>query len=228
MYEQIHHLCAQYRVPDGTADIVVAITQGDIDAERVYALREEKRRVSRYTDAYLESVTAYRKIAEQAPLFDTLLMHGSCIAVDGTGYLFTAKSGTGKSTHTRLWRERFGDRAVMINDDKPLIRVTEKGAVVYGTPWDGKHHLSTNCAVPLKAICVLERAEQNRIHRITAAEAYPNLLQQIYRPSEAETMRITVRLINRLSGCVDLWRLGCNMDPEAAEIAYQAMKGSEL
>ena len=172
-----------------------------------------------------KGIAVYRKIAEQMPSFDTVLMHGSCVAVDGEGYLFSAKSGTGKSTHTRLWREVFGDRAVMINDDKPLIRIADGGAVIYGTPWNGKHHLGTNCGVPLRAICLLERAEQNCIRRITAAEAYPYLVQQIYRPADAAAMRKTVQLIDRLSGSVALWRLGCNMDPEAARVAYQAMKG---
>ena len=80
--------------------------------------------------------------------------------MDGEAYIFTAVSGTGKSTHAMLWREVFGERVRMINDDKPLIRITPEGkAVVYGTPWDGKHHLSKNSAFPLKAICWLTRAK---------------------------------------------------------------------
>ena len=226
LHEQVHRQCTEYRISDEAADIAVTIAQRDIDAERSCSLRDEKQRTAEYRDAYLESLAVYRKIAEQAPFFDTVLMHGSCISVDGEAYLFTAKSGTGKSTHARLWRELLGERAIMVNDDKPLICIAKEGATVYGTPWDGKHHLSTNCAVPLKAICVLERAEQNRIRRINPAEAYPCLLQQIYRPSDTEAMRTTIQLVDRLSGVVALWRLGCNMDPEAAEIAYRAMKGS--
>ena len=141
----------------------------------------------------------------------------------GEGNLFTAKSGTGKSTHTRLWRELFGERAVMINDDKPLIRIAENGVTIFGTPWDGKHRLSTNCAVPLKAICVLERAEQNTIRRMHSSEAYPILLQQIYRPDDSTAMMKTLSLAGRLSQTVDLWKLGCNMEIEAAEVSYQAM-----
>ena len=108
-------------------------------------------------DEYLETLAVYRKIAEKMIDYDTILFHGSVIAVDGIGYLFTAKSGTGKSTHTRLWRELFGERAVMVNDDKPLIKVSENGIIVYGTPWDGKHRLSTNTFVPLKGICFMSK-----------------------------------------------------------------------
>lgn len=228
LHERVHRLCESYRAAEGPVDLCVEITQADIDDERERSARERLlmgRPVIRHSDDYVEELAVYRKIAERTPAYDTFLMHGSCVAVDEQGFLFTAKSGTGKSTHTRLWRELLGDRAIMINDDKPLIRVTASGATIFGTPWSGKHRLDTNCAVPLKAICVLERAQQNRIERITSAEAYPILLQQIYRPADAAAMMKTLSLAELLSEKVDLWRLGCNMDPEAARIAYDAMKG---
>ena len=158
------------------------------------------------------------------PFRDTFLFHGSAVAVDGAAYLFTARSGTGKSTHTRLWREMLGDRAVMVNDDKPLIRLTEDGAVVYGTPWNGKHRLGTNISVPLKAVCILERAKQNTIRAITREEAFPMLIQQSYRPLDPAALAKTLSLVDRLSRTVSLYRLGCNMDPEAAELSYNIMK----
>jgi hypothetical protein len=227
MYERMHREAADYAA-SGCVDFTIETTQTDIDAERAQSVRTdaaEGRTATAYSDAYLETLAVYRKIAERMPDDGTVLFHGSAIAVDGAAYLFTAKSGTGKSTHARLWCRLLGDRAIMINDDKPLVRILNGGAVIYGTPWSGKHRLNTNCAVPLKAVCVLERAEQNSIHRITAAEAYPFLLQQIYRPSEASAAVRTVQLIEKLPGSVDLWRLGCNMELEAAQIAYGAMKG---
>ena len=113
----------------------------------------------------------------------------------------------------------------MVNDDKPLVRAGEQGCVISGTPWDGKHRLSSRITVPLKAVCVLERAEENRIRPVTAGEAYPMLLQQVYRPMDRMAMNTTLTLIDRLSVSVNLWRLDCNMDPEAARVAYEAMKG---
>ena len=159
---------------------------------------------------------------------DTILFHGSVIAVDGIGYLFTAKSGTGKSTHTRLWREMLGERAVMINDDKPLISLSENGIMVYGTPWDGKHRLSTNIGVPLKAVCILERAEENRIVPITKKDAYNMLMQQVYKPSDPQKLIKTLQLIDRLAENVKLYRLGCNISPQAAEIAYRTMSDNSF
>ena len=212
----IYQLCRSY-VTDESPHFSVHITQQEIDYERSRADR------SGYSDAYLETLAVYRKIAEKIPEYDTFLFHGSAIAVEGKAYIFTARSGTGKSTHTRLWREMLKDRAVMVNDDKPMIRVYPNGdAVVYGTPWDGKHHLSTNIAVPVQAICILERAQVNHIREITKTEALPVLLRQTYRPANPGAMEKTLALIDRLK--VKLYRLGCNMEKEAAEISYYAMK----
>ncbi len=229
LHAEVHRLCAAYLSCDSAPDFVVETTQADIDFEREKSAREDEAEgipVRQFPDGYLETLAVYRKIAEKMPDYDTILFHGSCVAVDGVGYLFTAKSGTGKSTHTRLWRELLGDRAVMVNDDKPLIRIRDAGAAtVYGTPWDGKHRLSTNIAVPLKALCLLERAEQNTIRPVTRGEAYPMLLQQVYRPMDSMAMSKTLTLIDRLTASVSLWRLGCNTEIEAARVAYDAMKG---
>ena len=173
-----------------------------------------------------ETLAIYRKIAEKMPEYDTVLMHGSAVAVDGEAYLFTAPSSTGKSTHTRLWREVFGERAVMVNDDKPLVRIDPDGATVFGTPWNGKHRLGANIAVPLRAICLLERAEINRIGEISARGAYPTLLRQTYRPLDPGVFAKMLTLLDRLKTVVRFYRLGCNMELDAARIAYEGMKGS--
>ena len=166
----------------------------------------------------------YRKIADCLLSCDTMLFHGSVIAVDGEGYLFTAKSGTGKSTHTRLWREYFGERAVMVNDDKPLLRITDSGVTAYGTPWDGKHRLSTNTAVPLKGICILTRDITNHIEQAEPHTVYPLIVQQTNRSLSADGMKQTLSLIDRMLHVVPVYRLGCNMDIEAARVAYEGMK----
>ena len=225
VYEKVHTLCASYRAEPGSRPVIIArIEQADIDLERGKNAREavlEGRQAIRYSDAYLETLAVYRQIAAQMPFFGSVLFHGSVIAVDGAAYLFTAKSGTGKSTHTRLWRELLGERAVMINDDKPLLQVTESGTLVYGTPWDGKHHLSSNTSVTLKAICILERAKENRIREISKAEAMPMLLQQTYRPADPAALSRTLQLLDAMNP--SFFRLGCNMDPSAAKLAYRVM-----
>ena len=230
LYDAVQRLCRRYAA-EGEAELVVRTSQKDLDYEREKSAQTaalEGREVQNSPDAYLETLAVYRKIAEWMPSQDTMLFHGSCVAVDGVGYLFTAASGTGKSTHVRLWRELFGERAVMVNDDKPLIRVAGTKATVFGTPWDGKHRLSNNIAVPLGGLCILERAAENSIVPVTASEAYPMLIQQSYRPTESAAMIKTLQMIGSLASSVPLYRLGCNMDISAAELSYAAMSRAAL
>ena len=123
IYEKVHRYCQDYQTEE-PAEYSVTITERDIEFEREKSRKtdlKEHRRPREFPPEYLEELAVYRKICEKMPDYHTILFHGSAIAVDGQGYLFTAKSGTGKSTHTRLWRELLGEKAVMVNDDKPLL-----------------------------------------------------------------------------------------------------------
>lgn len=226
IYEEVHKYCSDY-LTDEPADYSVTTTQTDIDFERDKSAHEDEIEgipTRHFSESYLEELAVYRKIAEKILDYDTILFHGSVVSIDGIGYLFTAKSGTGKSTHTRLWREYFGDRAVMVNDDKPLLKITGSGVIAYGTPYNGKHRLGTNISVPLKAICILTRAADNHIEHITREQAYTMLLQQVYRPADMLKMTETLNLIDRLADGVKLYKLGCNMDISAAKVAYEGMQ----
>jgi hypothetical protein len=226
IYDEVHEYCSDY-LTDEKSDYSVSTTQADIDYEREKSAREDEIEgipIRHFSDSYLEELAVYRKIAEQMIDYDTILFHGSVIAVDGIGYLFTARSGTGKSTHTRLWRVYFGDRAVMVNDDKPLLHISDSGVIAYGTPYNGKHRLGSNISVPLKAICILTRAADNHIEPITREQAYTMLLQQVYRSADMLKMAKTLELVDRLSESVKLYRLGCNMDISAAQVAFEGMQ----
>ena len=227
----IHKYIADYNkeyISTGISDFSVQVTQSDIDFEREKSKQEDIKEnipIRHFSDDYLETLAVYRKIADEMLEYNTILFHGSVVSVDNIGYLFTAKSGTGKSTHTSLWREFFKERAVMVNDDKPLLRVTENGVTAYGTPWNGKHRLSTNIGAPLNAICVLERSDENHIEKVTAESVYTMLVQQVYRPQNPQKLLKTLQLIDVMADNVNFYRLGCNMDISAAETAYNGMKG---
>lgn len=230
IHQAVHNLCMDYQTKEHP-QFTITTTQSDIEFERKKSnLQDQKegREIRQFSDSYLETLAVYRKIAEVLLQEDCLLFHGSAVAVDGSVYLFTAKSGTGKSTHTRLWRTLFGSRAVMVNDDKPLLKVMDKGVMVYGTPWDGKHRLSSNIAVPLKAICILERSQINHIKPISRKEALPVMIQQTYRPSDTEKLAKTMKLVDRLMSGAAIYRLGCNMELEAARIAYEGMQEERI
>lgn len=233
IYDEVHLMCADYRT-DEAPEFVVRTTAEDIAEEG--RMSDEEREAEglpeyHFEPPYLETLAVYRQIARAMLKRGVLLMHGSVIAVDGEAYMFTAKSGTGKSTHVRLWRRLFGPRAVMVNDDKPLLRIPQAEAsegiaarvMAYGTPWDGKHHLSNNIAVPLKAIVVLDRGVENEIHRLTVQEAFPTLLQQSFREKDALGTLQTMRMLSELSKQVGFYHLHCNMEPDAARVAYEGI-----
>lgn len=188
-----------------------------IDAQDVRA--EAERFHTPIPADYAASLAVLRKLSDLLLEKDTLLFHGSCVAVDGEAYIFAAPSGTGKSTHARLWRKLLGERAVMVNDDKPFVRVAEP-CIAFGSPWDGKHHLSQNTALPLKAICFLERGAQNHIEPLPAQAGLTRLLNQAYREEAADRI---LPLVLRLSELVPLYRLRCNISLEAAALSWRAL-----
>ena len=225
LFESTRDYCRKY-LAEGDADFSVTVTREDLAFEQE-ALRqealEEGIKVRVFTDPFLDRTAIQRKTAEFLFDRDVLMTHGSTVAVDGRAYLFTARCGTGKSTHTRLWRQVFGDRAQMVNDDKPFLKITEDGVLACGSPWSGKHGLDNNITVPLQGICILERGKENRIARIPAEEALPMLLHQSYCPLE-ETKRAQFEaLVKQLAEKTPLWRMYCNMDPAAAEVSHKAM-----
>lgn len=227
LFADIHLLCEAYAVEEQPT-FCITVTPENLTAERaVWESEVEKGHIpaGNVTDSFLETVFVHQTLADMLVKDGYLLFHGSAIAVDGEAYLFTAPSGTGKSTHTRLWREHFGDRAIMVNDDKPILKITENGTTVYGTPWNGKHRLSRNIAVPLKALIQLERAEENHIEPIDKKTAYPILFRQAHRPADPVGMVAVMKMLDQLSEHTALYRLGCNMQPEAAIVAYEGMNG---
>jgi hypothetical protein len=225
IHDAVYRLCEDYLVEAGQADFTVEISQSDIEYERQKSIREailEHLRPIAYSDSYLETLAVYRKIAAHMLAYDTFLMHGSVVAVRGGAYLFAARSGTGKTTHTRLWLENIPGSFV-VNGDKPLIRVRDGYSEACGTPWAGKEAMNTNVIIPLKAICLLERGQKNYIEELPFKKAYVSLFQHIYRPGEEGAVRKTMELIQKLRESVHIYRLVCNMEPEAAIMAADAM-----
>ena len=159
---------------------------------------------------------------------DGFLLHSSAVVVDGKAYLFSAACGTGKSTHTKLWLKVFGDRAYILNDDKPALRLEDGQWYAYGTPWSGKHDLSTNIRVPVGGICFLKRGEENVIRPFGGSKAVFSFLEQTARPAGANLRAMMMDLLSKLVEQVPIWQLECNMDPQAAVVSYEAMSGEKF
>lgn len=230
VYGEVQNLCREYACQD-SPEFTIQTTVDDIRDEGRQS--DETRRVEglppyTFNDSYLETLAVYRKLASRLLQENILLFHGSAVAVDGRCYVFTASSGTGKSTHASLWRKVLGDRAVMVNDDKPLIHIKDGKATVYGTPWNGKHHLGCNIAAPLCGIALLQRGEENSIRPVDIKEALPVLIQQTYLPKQEGLMIHFLELVGQLAQSSPLYSLRCNMEDDAARTAYEGMTNEHI
>ncbi len=211
-YEYLPALCAAYLAPQESEPIfTVCPTQEELDAEG--ALSEP-----RLPDSYLESVVAYRKIAEKLPLHGAMVFHGAVVVLDGRAYAFTARSGVGKTTHLRLWLKAFGTRAYVLNGDKPVLLWKDGRAYICGTPWKGKENLGEGGMLPLSGIGFLSRAEKNEAYPLCAQDALAAFLKQVYIPKNAEALLETMALCDKVLCSVPLLSMHCNMDIEAAHV----------
>ena len=154
--------------------------------------------------------------------FDGMLLHASAVAFDGKAYLFSAPSGTGKSTHTREW-VRALPGAFILNDDKPALRLVDGTVYACGTPFSGSSPLSVNVMLPVGGICVLERGDVNEIRPLGAAEALPWVYGQTTKQVDAPEGELLLSVLERVLGAVRLWRLKCGIGREAMECSFAAM-----
>ena len=229
LFQSTVEYCRPY-LTDHNPECFVEVTREDLVSEQLLLEREaveEGLKIRKFKEPFLERSVIQRRVADALVGRKVLMMHGSTVAVDGEAYLFTAPCGTGKSTHTRLWRELFGDRAVMVNDDKPFLELTSQGVRAYGSPWSGKHGLASNVCVPLKGICILQRGTENRLHRLSGESCRAFLLQQLHTPSEDSLSQASGSLLDALLEQVPLWEMSCNKEPEAALVSYLAMSSGQ-
>ena len=213
-YPYVEELCADY-FTDGETNFDVCVTDAEIAAESGGEISEP---------AYLESLAVYRKISDRITDYNGFLMHGVVLAVDGKGYAFTAPSGTGKTTHAMFWRELFGDKCVIVNGDKPLIRLKGGRCFAYGTPWCGKEGLNANTKVPLDVMFCINRSEENYVMELSPKSALVRLLTAVYRPSEPALFEKTTEYVMMFLKNVRTYDLYCNMSVEAARVAYEHCK----
>ena len=225
-------------------------TNASPDFEISYTEEEfanEKRMAQTTSDANIESSLLLRKISEALPLKGAFLIHSATIAVNTAGIMFSASSGTGKTTHMLNWVNLVNDyktnrisaspaNSFLINGDKPFVRFLncdtktskdiEHGVpYVYGNIWNGKENYGKNAVAPLKHICFIERSETNFVTKIEKHDAINRIMKQVYIPKDPEALKKTLELVNRLINTCDLWIIHCNMEPESAKIAYETIIG---
>lgn len=204
---------------DSTISPVISIPFSQQNIDRL------KSRQSDLTDDDCEIINTAESFYYALLEHGGFMLHSSAVVMDGEAYLFSAPSGTGKSTHTALWLKHFGGRAQILNDDKPAVMVENGSVTACGTPWSGKSDLNLNLRVPLRGICILERSQNNFIEPLPPERSVFALLDQTLRPSDGERMNALLELLDAVTSNVPIWRMGCDISTEAAEMAYRAMSG---
>lgn len=219
-YDSVKRFAEKY-LSEAEPQFSVSVTDEQIEAEK--AVWE-----SDCADDYAESICLYREIAERLPSLDRFVFHGAAISYGGRAFLFTAPSGTGKTTHIKLWREYIGNEVDIINGDKPIIRANGGDITVYSSPWSGKEGWNKNASAPLAALCIVKRGRENRIKKISAGSAITHLIRQIYLPKSREAKLKTLTLLDRLLAEVPVFVLECDISKEAVKTSFEAMTGEEM
>ncbi len=208
-------------ITEAEPDFTVEATDEDLAIEK--SLAEEPTE-----NEYLEYVAVYRKIADKLTEYGGAVVHGAVLELDGKAYMITARSGVGKTTHVRLWLQRFGERVSVLNGDKPVIRVIDGKIYACGTPWNGKEGYGRSAVTELGGIAFLERGEENSCKSISAAEGLVRFMGQIYMNTQSPTaLKNTLRLADKILSEVPLYEFRCNMDISAAEMAARAFLSNE-
>ena len=225
LFASTRDYCRDY-LTEKEPEFFITITPEDLAFQQAQAYREAREEGLKprvFSDPFLERTAIQQKAADLLLSRDILLLHGSTVAVDGKAYLFTGACRSGKSTHTRLWRQVFGDRAVMVNDDKPFLTLSADPVLVSGSPWMGKHGIGCNVTLPLKGICLLEKGPANEIRPASIEELLPVLLHQSSQPLAEDLFPRLCRLTEAVARRVPLYHMHCTKDPEAAVIAHRLM-----
>lgn len=224
-YDYAAKLCLAFS-SDDFPDEWIAISKDDLEFER----SKIDNAVADFNvdERILEVSSLHRKITEKLLSSDTILLHGSAILVDGEVVIFTAPSGTGKSTHIYKWVLKHPGVKI-INADKPYIHIDKASdaRIVYGSPWAGKESIYTNTSARLRAIVLMNRSDSNNeMNEITFAEAFPFLFHQVYWPDDIDLQRKTIDLLRCLANGVSYYSFHFdNFKDDCFQVAYDALYG---
>ena len=217
-YEYTTKFCRGYLSSDqnSPATLVARVTEEEF--------AEEKKLSPDFSDGYIENICLYRSICRQIPVFRRMLLHGAVLEYGDKSYAFLGRSGTGKSTHTKLWK-KYLSTPRMINGDKPILEYGEPFFTAYGTPWMGKEAWGCNAASPLCGLCFLEQAKENKIRRLTPSEVSARLFGQILLPEDEENVVATLDLADMLIQKTPAYLLQCTISEEAVKLSFEQLTG---
>ena len=220
-YDDLKRLSEQFVYSgEGEADITLSVT--DKQLENMLSRSVEGTTIGEIENLAISS-EFNRKVIEHG----VMLVHSSALIYDGGAYLFSADSGVGKSTHTKLWLKAFGDKVHIMNDDKPVVRLYDDYAQAFGTPFDGGSGIALNENYPLKAIIFVERGEENSVRIPDNKEIIQKLYFQTARMVNRETAEKMLLNFEKLLTLSKFYVLTCNMDISAAYVAFDGIISSD-
>ena len=219
-YDALPLICEDYAAEGQTPDFWLSASDEEI-------VREKQRAEDTIGEGLAESAAILKKLGERLLAYNAFLLHAAVIEYEGVGYAFSAKSGVGKTTHIRRWRELFGDKVRVINGDKPIVRFIDGRVYAYGSPWCGKERYGINDRCELQSVCFLERDTENSIVRLENRDALSRLIPQIMLYRRGNDNLAVFTLIDRFFECEEFYLLRCDPTVNAAQVAYQAMKKEE-
>lgn len=219
IYKYSYDFCRDY-LTDADPDFTVSTTEKKIQAEMDSVSFNPPR-------DYAESICIFREIAEELPKYSRCVFHGAVIEYKGRGYLFTAPSGTGKTTHIRLWQKYIGDAVKIVNGDKPIIHISPNGVTAYATPYAGKEGYHNHSSVSLNGIILMKRAKENRMEKVNPSEYLAEIMPQIYRPFDTFGVIKTLELLNTILSTVPLYVLYCNISEDAVKTSFEELTKEE-
>ena len=199
---------------DEEAKYVITMTKEDLENE-THLSNDGKVYVN-------EEISAlYRRIADTFIEQGIIVAHGASFKVNNCGFIITARSGVGKSTHVRLLKEYLKDELVYINDDKPLLEVKDDDIIVHSSPWNGKERRGNNTSSSLKAIIFLNRGIDNSYRKIdNKEEIYFRLLSQLYLPLDKSKREKALKIIDILLKRLNFYEINVNMNEDAPKMTY--------
>lgn len=205
-----------YKCSEQPADMKINLSLEDIDKEISLS--------GVYDKSICEFTAIFRKLCHKATNeFNTIFLHSSAIEYDGKAYLFLALPGTGKTTHTLMWKKAFNDNMKIINGDKPLLRNIDGKIYVYGTPWQGKEDFGENTKAELGGIFILKRGKKNRVSKISAIEAFPHIINATLKPEDKYEAYKLLDFLNDIYSKAFIYQLECNISTESAYVAKNAI-----
>ncbi len=217
-FESLKRFSKHFLYEGENEDFSVSVTDGQIaDEKKLYDYE--------VSDSYVESTCIYREIAELLPNYDAFVFHGAAITYNDKGYIFTAPSGTGKSTHIKLWKDFLGEPVDIVNGDKPIIKLEGDGFSVFGSPWAGKENWGKNRKAPLCALCFVEQSPTNSVKRLSTSDVVARIIKQTYRPKNVAAYLKTLELLDSMLKNVPVFLLRCDMSENAVKTSFEALTG---